>query len=240
MPSWNVHIAHTERLLASEESCLRCVRDRDAFLLGNLVPDIYVGYMVPDVSHKIPYKDSHYADPTAIPAPDAGRFYRNYVRGREATDLELGAWCHLLCDHYYNLRTSEYIASIGVKPSDQTRERKQADFALYGRTLDISLEPRLTDEVLAQCAAFRQYALDEEDLRRTVVSARRILRTNQEEHLDVTPTYDLLTVEFFRTTSHEVDETLIRALGMYLRGEDASELGSFPASEESPPGGTEQ
>lgn len=225
MPSWNVHIAHTERILAEKDLCAPAIRNTDAFLLGNLVPDIYVGYMVPDVSHKIPYKDTHYADPTFIPAPDASRFYRSYVQGRDATDLELGVWCHLLCDHYYNWRTTEYINHIGVAPGEQTRIRKQADFALYGRTLDISLVPRLTPEVLRQALAFEQYDLLEDDLRKTVVSAAEIVHTNQQQHMAHAPTYDLLTNEFFRSTAQEVNEVLRTALDLYGRGEDASHLG---------------
>ena len=225
MPSWNVHIAHVERLLATEGPWTSVVQNRDAFVLGNLVPDIYVGYMVPDVSHKIPYKDTHFADPTFVPAPDASHFYASYIQGRTANDITIGAWCHLLCDHYYNLRTNEYIASIGVKPGEQTRIRKQADFNLYGQTLDISLVPRLSAEVLTQCAAFEQYELDEHDVRLSVESAERIVRENKERHLAEAPTYDLLTREYFDSTAHEVEAVLQEALALLSRHEDATHLG---------------
>ena len=43
MPSWNIHIAQVERLFERDGAVARMVRDRNAFLLGNLVPDIYVG-----------------------------------------------------------------------------------------------------------------------------------------------------------------------------------------------------
>ena len=43
MPSWNIHIAHAEGLLAKDGPVARVVRDRNAFLFGNLIPDIYVG-----------------------------------------------------------------------------------------------------------------------------------------------------------------------------------------------------
>ena len=42
MPSWNIHIAQAERLLARDGACARFVRDANAFLFGNLVPDIPV------------------------------------------------------------------------------------------------------------------------------------------------------------------------------------------------------
>ena len=47
MPSWNIHIAHAEGLLEDGGPFAGVVRDRNAFLFGNFVPDIYVGYMVP-------------------------------------------------------------------------------------------------------------------------------------------------------------------------------------------------
>lgn len=228
MPSWNVHIAHVQRILSLEELCASVVGNRDAFVLGNLVPDIYVGYMVPDVSHKIPYRDTHFADPTFVPAPDASRFYRTYIRGRTANDLTVGAWCHLLCDHYYNSRTNEYIARIGVEPGDQTRIRKQADFNLYGRTLSISLVPQLDKDVLTQCRAFEQYKLEEDDLQRAVNATRRIVQENGELHIAHTPEYDLLTSAFFANTSHEVDEVLQEALELLRDGADASHLGCPP------------
>lgn len=229
MPSWNVHIAHVERLLNDETARLDGIGDRDAFVLGNLVPDIYVGYMVPDVSHTIPYRDTHFSNPDFVPAPDASLFYRKYIRGRHATDVTLGAWCHLLCDHYYNLRTTQYIASIGVEPGEQTRIRKQADFNLYGRTLDISLVPRLTDEVRRQSAAFEQYQLEEQDLDAATRSAERIVSANRSDCLTGTPTYDLLTADFFVTTSAEVERVLHEALECYASGRDASHLGDPPS-----------
>ena len=44
MPSWNIHTAHVERLLREEGAARLGVRDVNAFLFGNFLPDIYVGY----------------------------------------------------------------------------------------------------------------------------------------------------------------------------------------------------
>ena len=49
MPSWNIHIAEAEMLLARDGSVAALVRDRNAFLFGSVVPDVLVGYMVPDI-----------------------------------------------------------------------------------------------------------------------------------------------------------------------------------------------
>ena len=69
MPSWNIHIAQAERLLARDGACARFVRDANAFLFGNLVPDIPVGYMVPGAPH-IAYRETHFTEPVPIPKPD--------------------------------------------------------------------------------------------------------------------------------------------------------------------------
>ena len=79
MPSWNIHVAQTECLLDRMSDLSRAVSSRNAFLFGNLVPDIFVGYMVPDVDHLIPYRITHFADPVPIPKPHEEEFWNEYV-----------------------------------------------------------------------------------------------------------------------------------------------------------------
>ncbi len=79
MPSWNIHIAQAERVLARRGSVARAVRDRNAFLFGCLVPDIYVGYMVPAVERPIAYRITHFATPAHIPKPREREFWDAYV-----------------------------------------------------------------------------------------------------------------------------------------------------------------
>lgn len=226
MPSWNIHTAHAEKLLADVAPGVVGVRDVNAFMFGNVVPDIYVGYVVPDISRKIAYTDTHVARPDFIPKPNAALFYERYVRtALEPHDLVLGAWAHLLCDHYYNLRTNEYIARIGVKPGEQMRIRKQADFDMFGRTLCISSVPKATDELIAQCAAFPQYAIEKADVLATIRVQQSIVRKNADEHIEGTPTYSLLTPEFFSQTFAEVDAILKEALRMHAAGEDPTCFG---------------
>lgn len=225
MPSWNIHIAHVERILDSEPLEELGIADSNTFLFGNVVPDIYVGYVVQPVTHKIPYKDTHFADPTFVPTPDASMFYRKYVQGKSADDLTLGAWTHLICDHYYNLRTNEYIARVGVQPGEETRIRKQSDFDMYGRTLDISKAPVLSDRIVRQCAEFAQYPIYESDVVETVRTTGEIVRKNVEDHVDSVPEYSLLTAEFFQRTFCEVDGVLREALHLYASGGDPSEIG---------------
>lgn len=226
MPSWNIHTAHVERILNDAGPATLGVSDANAFLFGNLAPDIYVGYMVPDITRKIEYRDTHYADPGFIPAPDASLFYRKFVQHDDANDVTLGAWTHLLCDHYYNLRTIEFINRIGVEPGEQTRIRKQGDFDLFGRTLQISRVPQVMTSLVDQCARFPQYPIDEADVRGAVTAAARIVERNRTDHVDGTPEYSLLTPEFFANTFSEVNEVLHEALRAHASGADASGWGA--------------
>ena len=79
MPSWNIHIAEAEKLLARDGSVAALVRDRNAFLFGSVVPDVPVGYMVPDIADPIPYRITHFAESEPIPKPRAHEFWDGYV-----------------------------------------------------------------------------------------------------------------------------------------------------------------
>ena len=215
MPSWNIHTAHVEGLLAHDDLATLGIRDANAFLFGNFVPDVYVGYMVRSCSHKIRYRITHLAEPDFIPTPHFDLFAALYVDGLDASDVTLGTWAHLVADHIYNLHTSRYIQSIGVPAGEQTRIRKQGDFDLFGRTLRISLKPQVTEGLLAQAAAFPQYGLDAADVRAAAEAACDIVDANAERQVDGTPEYSLLTADFFAETSAEVSRVIRAGLAAH-------------------------
>lgn len=97
MPSWNIHIAQTERLLARDGAVARTVRDGNAFLFGNLVPDIQVGYMVPGIEEPIPYRITHCAEPAPIPKPREREFWNEYVAPLAAQLDETDCTCAAVC-----------------------------------------------------------------------------------------------------------------------------------------------
>lgn len=208
MPSWNIHTAHVEGLLADGDLRRLGIADPNAFLFGNIVPDIYVGYMVRNCSHKIRYRVTHLAEPNFIPAPHFDLFASVYVDGLAASDVTLGVWAHLVADHIYNVHTMRYIDSIGVKPGEKTRVRKQGDFDLFGRTLRIGLKPQVTGDLLAQGAGFPQYAVAEQDVRAAVTVAGKIVDANVERQVTGEPEYSLLTADFFASTFDEVNRVI--------------------------------
>ena len=218
MPSWNIHIAHVERLLAEESADDLGIRDVDAFLMGNVAPDIYVGYMVADATTRIDYKLTHLTMREHIPVPRCDEFWDFYCKNptgygaTEVTDLVRGAWCHLVCDHVYNTNTRAWLEKLGVQPGEKARIGKQSDFADFVRTLQISLDPNVSDEVIEQCEAFPQYRIAPADARSAAKVAARIVEENRSEHIYGEPSYRLLTSEFFRDAGQEAHETMREGL----------------------------
>ncbi len=329
MPSWNIHIAHAERLLEGGGSVARVVRDRNAFLFGNLIPDIYVGYMVPGVVRAVPYRVTHFAKPEHIPKPRAGEFFDAYVlplahecglwgslgdgcgelgareralpgahgcgtpelpnigleakRGTEAVrptddasgspsagkqgpvmpwhapaslasevahvspahtpafewdcdvadtaevqraaygaecgplaeselrrsllDMVLGTWVHLLADCTWNQAVSDLLDERGEQPSRDFRIKKQGDFDLFGKSLELDLMPRLTPQLIEVAAAFPQYGIDAASVAATCAIAHETVRTN---HPVTGAAYRLLDEDFFNRVFAEVSARVER------------------------------
>lgn len=122
MPSWNIHIAHVEGLLAKDGPVARVVRDRNAFLFGNLIPDIYVGYMVPGIVHPIPYRVTHFAKPEHIPKPREAEFWVQYVAPM-LSELEIANGC----SGGDGISTDDAVDAVGVAGSKSPAPSIAAD-----------------------------------------------------------------------------------------------------------------
>lgn len=218
MPSWNIHTAHVEKLLREEGTEKLGIRDVDAFLIGNVLPDIYVGYMVQGATTRIDYKLTHLTLRCHIPVPRYQEFWDFYVENpagygaSEVTDVVKGAWCHLVCDAVYNTHTRERLAELGIRPGEDARVAKQTDFATYGRTLSISLKPQVNDAVIAQCEAFPQYRVAEPDVRAAAEVAARIVDDNIANYIYGEAPFKLLTKEFFDVASAEAHQIMVSGL----------------------------
>ena len=267
MPSWNVHIAHAQRLLGECSPSSLGIRDTNAFLFGNLVPDVYVGYMLPHPSGILPYSLTHFADPCSIPVPREREFWDLYVEptlelpsdvplgpaginveegveisragghfaipaapaqheavrerltmpGYRASDVVLGAWAHLMCDHAYNEATHAWLQEYHVPAGERTRIRKQGDFDKFGRTLPIEITVSATEALIGQASAFPQYALRRIDVVRSVDVANGIVESNQANHIDGVPEYSLFTADFFHEVFEHANDCLVKRLSEYGR-----------------------
>ena len=183
MPSWNIHIAHVERLLGECSPDVLGIADANAFLFGNLVPDICVGFMVPGTVMRIDYRITHMTPGHVVPVPDADRFWDAYmVKRRVSTEsglsMMLGAWAHLATDHAYNERFRDYCEAGAIEIDDGLRTRKQADFDLFGRSMNLSAHVRVTPQLLKAAHDFPAYRILEEDVRSAVGVAAAIVDSN--------------------------------------------------------------
>ena len=184
MPSWNVHTAHAESILTDALSDSFGIADANSFLFGNYVPDIYVGFMVRDASFRIDYCMTHVARVNPIPVPDADFFWDQYVARRrlsspEGESLVLGAWAHLVADRVYNGAFREVKPLHSSLDDDALRRYKQADFDLFGRSLQACRHVQVTDDLLKAARAFPQYRVEAEDVERAVRVASEITRKSE-------------------------------------------------------------
>ena len=218
MPSWNIHIAHVERLLREKGARSLGIRDENAFLFGNVLPDVYVGYMVKHPSIRIDYKLTHLTMRDHIPIPRYQDFWDFYVvnpHGYGAdcvTDLVKGAWCHLVCDNVYNTHTRAFLRKVHLRAGETARIKKQGDFALFGRTLDISSVPEPDHELISQCRAFPMYRVVEPDISAACSVCENIVCENCASHIEGSPDYELLTPGFFETAQAEAHARMIEGL----------------------------
>lgn len=222
MPSWNIHTAHVERLLAEGAPSDFGIHDVGSFLFGNYAPDVYVGYMVEHPTKVIDYRTTHLADPQRMPEPHYQEFWERFAlpsadgTGR-VSDVVLGAWIHLMTDCLYNHRVNQWISERHLAYGDPLRVRKQHDFDTFGHTLRISMVADVTPELLVQCAHFPQYTIEEPDVRAAVQVAQGIVTDTRIHHIQGMPTYSLLTSHFFEAVFDEVDATITAALHRYVQ-----------------------
>jgi len=218
MPSWNIHTAHVERLLADCRAQELGIADVNAFLFGNYVPDIYVGFMVPDVSVRIDYCMTHWAAVNTIPIPDADRFWDTYIYKRRPSSptgvsLAVGAWAHLVADRFCNGRFRRCGKTHETREGEELRKQKQADFDLFGHALGISSAVEVTPELLAAAMRFRGYSILEEDVTRSVRVADDIVRASAE--VPSNGDYQLLSAEWMADTFEACNERLELWLGSW-------------------------
>lgn len=231
MPSWNIHIAHATALIDDMGMDALGISQRDAFLFGHVLPDVYVGYLLPDARPLRDYRDTHWTHDAHIPLPSYQGFYKAYITDyRAADDMVKGAWLHLMCDHVYNKATREVLMARGLQPSDALRECKQADFAAFGATLTRHICPEKTPELLAQAYRFPQYPLDEDVVDGALVLIEDFARQRyteavrpagytsdgyQPERIQHSLEYSLLDDAFFARTfarAHELMKTSCEAV----------------------------
>lgn len=104
MPSWAIHLKVAKELAKNMPE-----KDYERFLLGNLLPDVNVGYLINPISKKIPYSVTHFGkmetfDGKTREFPDYVTFAKNYEANRR-DPIVRGYLAHLVTDFYWNYQT---------------------------------------------------------------------------------------------------------------------------------------
>lgn len=211
MPSWNIHTAHVERLLAEHQAQDLGIADVNAFLFGNYVPDIYLGFMVQDTTFRIDYCLTHLAMPSVTPLPNADEFWDTCVARRlpnadSAVSLTLGAWAHLVADRVYNGSFRDFCETHDTPKGDELRLLKQGDFNLFGHSLGISSIVEVTPELLEAANRFRPYSVLPDDVRRAADVANAIVRGDDAK--PVPDDYQLLSAKWMNATFDTCNEQI--------------------------------
>ena len=224
MPSWNIHTAHVERLAADRSAHDLGIEDVNTFLFGNYVPDIYVGFMVPDASMHIDYCMTHWANVGLIPIPDADKFWDMYIYKRRSktpsgVSLALGAWAHLVADRFYNGTFLTFLETHDAPEGEELRICKQGDFDVFGHTLGISSCVQVNSELLEAAKKFRGYSILPQDVEKSVEVAASIVRASA--MVPANQEYRLLSAEWLTEVFEACNERLAQWLEAWqaLEGE---------------------
>ena len=90
-----------------------------------------------------------------------------------------------------------FLRAHHIPTGEDARIRKQADFDIYGRSLDMNCLPEASDELFAVAAAHPQYGFTHSDVEQTLQVIQRIAEENRQNSVS-SPQYQMLNTEFSR------------------------------------------
>lgn len=102
MPSWGLHIYIAECV----SNKLKNKIDKNSFLFGNVLPDIYSGWIIKDASQSYDYDFSHYASKVVLNGSNYKlSCYEKFIEEQKQNlknPIILGYLSHLIADHFFN------------------------------------------------------------------------------------------------------------------------------------------
>lgn len=185
MPSWFTHLATATELMKKLD-----VDDKNAFLIGSLMPDAE-RYVVKDFSIRVPYCDSHFSSyqdvcGTQEILPDVDKFLY-YYKNKLNNPAVLGYLVHLLTDFYWNNLTyarytlrDENKGFIGIRLNDGTKincerfersKTKFVDFAIFEESFIKSgnyILPHFNDGLIKKTSVIKEVPYNSEDIKKMI------------------------------------------------------------------------
>ncbi len=141
MPSWPVHIALAKKLNKD-------LKLSDDFILGNIIPDVPNGYIIPNTKCKETKRFTHFNinKENAKPIISIEDFLKKY-QNKLNNPIILGYYTHLLTDKYFNddfhkkhVKNKIIILKDGTPNNTPFKgwELKQKDFNVFGDHLTLN------------------------------------------------------------------------------------------------------
>lgn len=213
MPSWGIHLAVSQELSKNMNE-----KEKQAFTLGNLLPDVNNGYLIPNATKVITHNITHYMpNRNYIEKEQIKNIYQDYkilchnMKEKLNDPMLYGYMAHILTDYYWNYYSYvkkgvfENEKLVGVYQNDQTifygeneeiRKMKVNDFNCFSKHLYQNILEKVcfTDKTLVeQAKKIPVICVEESDIQKVNQYFERV----EEKLQNVNDTYKIYTKQEF-------------------------------------------
>ena len=185
MPSWSIHLSLANKLKNS-------LKLNDEFIIGNVMPDVLIGYLIENPSQTIDKNINHFQDGKP-PIINIYNFIKKYKKQLK-NPIVKGYLAHLITDKFYNEYTYKHhysfedgrpksILKDGTKiPAliEKPWQIKQNDFEIYGQKLINNNTIHQIKEKIKNYNIIKESPLDENDLNKTINKINEISNNKKE------------------------------------------------------------
>lgn len=186
MPCWGMHLHIAKKVNK------RLNLEENLFLIGNVLPDIYSGYIIKNASKIEKYEISHFGERTLLGGkkytlPNIEKFEKENELFFRENILLLGYFSHILTDYFFNkysfekiyvkdensntigcyLKNGEFYKTDGM----EVRSFKHSDFSRFSNKKLENFKNKLielTPEIIGMSKKINTMEIYEEDLIKTV------------------------------------------------------------------------
>jgi len=233
MPCWGTH------LYIANELNKKVKLDINEFLLGNLLPDMYSGWIVKNASKIEIYETSHIGKKILLNGkkytlPDVEKFEEENKDLFKNNTLLLGYFVHILTDYFFNKYSfqNHYVKDENSKTigcylkngeflsgdAEYVKKYKHLDFLLFSNKKlkeidDLKIEYK--SDFIEKCKSINVMKIYEEDLLKTVKYANEILVEKSEKNRNENE-YKIFTEKELEEKTVECIEFLYNIIKKYI------------------------
>ena len=214
MPSWAIHLEVTTKI---NKKIKLTEREKNIFLLGNILPDLLNGHVIKNISHIVPHKEAHMEKPVQIENHIEYRYDIDGVlekyKEKFNNPLILGYYTHILTDFYWNNLTygqlglfDENKNLIGIKlnngkefkgEKEEIRKIKTNDFKLFSKYIyenNLTDVPKYDEQMLEYSKELDWLNLQKEDILEAIKYLEDMAELKIQLEIDF-PDYKIFTQE---------------------------------------------